>query len=399
LIDVVAGSLARLRASHDIVVIEGAGSSAEINLAASEIVNMRVARLADAVVLLATDIDRGGAFAALVGTLALLGREDRQRVAGFLINRFRGDLALLRPGLDMLTARTGVPVLGVVPMLAERLVPAEDSLDLDRMFAAVDDPRVDIAVVRVPRISNFDDFEPLAGEPDVRMRLVHRPADVAGADMIVLPGSKTTIADLEWLHASGMGEAVRAHAARGGPVLGICGGLQMLGRRVDDPHGVEGAAGSSAGLALLPVSTTLARAKRTARVRARVRATRGVLADAAGLDVSGYEIHVGDTEHAGDAAFTILSRSGAAAAETDGAVSADGAVTGTYVHGLFANDELRGHVLRALARRAGRAPNPQWGRARPALARYDQLADSVADSVDMPAIAKLVGLCWPHRPR
>jgi adenosylcobyric acid synthase len=396
LLDIVAASLSRLRASHDLVLIEGAGSPAEINLAATEIVNMRVAHLADAVVLLAGDIDRGGVFASLVGTLALLDLNDRERIAGFLINRFRGDRELLRPGLDMLTARTGVPVMGVVPMIMERLVPAEDSLDLDRMFVAVDEALVDIVVVRLPRISNFDDFEPFLDEPRVRVRLAHRPDETAGADLIVVPGSKTTLADLAWLHESGMGEALRAAAAHGRPVLGICGGFQMLGRRVDDPQGVEGAPGSLPGLGLLSVVTTFSGAKRTVRARARVRSARGVLRGAAGLELAGYEIHVGTTAADGDSPFTIIARAGEPADEPDGAISADGVVVGTYLHGLFANDALRGHVLRTLASRSGRSPHPRWGAPRSTQARYDRLADIVAGAVDMPAIAKLVGLRWPR---
>jgi adenosylcobyric acid synthase len=391
LLDVVRASLARVRAAHDVVVIEGAGSPAEINLAATEIVNMRIARLADAPVLLAGDIDRGGVFAALVGTLALLDPEDRARVAGFVINRFRGERRLLEPGLEMLTARTGVPVLGVVPFIADRLVPAEDSLDLERIAGAVGAAVIDVAVVRLPRIANFDDVEPLAEEPGVRVRFVGAVADLAGADLVIVPGTKTTVADLTWLHASGFAAAIRAFHAAGGLVLGICGGFQMLGTRVADPDGLEGVAAAVDGLGLLPLATTFAGAKRTVRVRARVAASRGLLAGALGCEVGGYEIHVGRTERASDPAFIVSPRG-----EADGAVSADGRVTGTYLHGLFANDALRGAVLRALARRGGRAPDPRWGQPRPAAARYDRLADVVADTVDMPAVAKLVGLGWPH---
>jgi adenosylcobyric acid synthase len=395
LLTVVDESLRRLRTAYDLVLIEGAGSPAEINLAATEIVNMRIARLADAPVLLAGDIDRGGVFAALVGTLALLEPDDRARVAGFLVNRFRGDRRLLEPGLEMLTARTGVPVLGVIPMIPERLVPAEDSLDLDRVAGAPGDAVVDVAVVRLPRIANFDDFEPLADEPGVRVRFVRTAAELAGADLVILPGTKTTVADLTWLHASGLGAAVRQVAMAGGPVLGVCGGFQMLGERVDDPDGLEGVPGTVEGLGLLPVTTTFAGAKRTVRVRARVAAARGVLAAAAGREVAAYEIHVGRTRSAGDAAFAVTVRGGERLNEADGAVSADGAVTGTYLHGLFADDALRGAVLRAVAERAGRAPDPRWGQARGASARYDRLADIVADAVDVAAVATLVGLSWP----
>jgi adenosylcobyric acid synthase len=396
LLAVVQESLGRLRATHDLVVIEGAGSPAEINLAATEIVNMRIARLADAPVLLAGDIDRGGVFAALVGTLALLEPEDRARVAGFLINRFRGERRLLEPGLEMLTARTGVAVFGVVPWIPERLVPAEDSLDLDRIASVDGDAVIDVAVIRLPRISNFDDFEPLAEEPGVRVRFVRTAAELRGADLVILPGTKTTLADLTWLHASGLGAAVRDAAAAGRPVLGVCGGFQMLGERVDDPEGLEGIAGSVTGLGLLPVTTTFVGAKRTVRARARVVAARGVLAAAVGRDVAAYEIHVGRTRSAGDAAFAITARGGARCDEADGAVSADGGVTGTYLHGLFADDALRGAVLRTVAEYAGRAPDPRWGRPRDARARYDRLADIVADAVDVGAIAKLVGLSWPR---
>ncbi len=396
LIAVIAASLDRLRATHDLVVIEGAGSPAEINLAATEIVNMRIARLADAPVLLAGDIDRGGVFAALVGTLALLEPDDRARVAGFLVNRFRGARRLLEPGLEMLTARTGVPVLGVVPFIRERLVPAEDSLDLERIAGAVGDAVVDIAVIRLPRISNFDDFEPLADEPGVRLRFVGTAAELAGADLVILPGTKTTVADLTWLQSSGLAAAVREVARAGRPVLGVCGGFQMLGERVDDPDGLEGVAASVEGLGLLPVTTTFAGVKRTARVRGQVVASRGVLAGAAGRDVAGYEIHVGRTRSAADAAFTITARGADRLHDGDGAVSADGTVTGTYLHGIFADDALRGAVLRAVAERAGRVPDPRWGGARQASARYDRLADLVGDAVDMPAIAKLVGLSWPR---
>ena len=396
LVDVVAESLDRLRAAFDLIVIEGAGSPAEVNLAATEIVNMRIARLADAPVVLVGDIDRGGVFASLVGTLALLEPRDRERVRGIVINRFRGERSLLAPGLDMLVARTGVPVLGVVPMIGERLVAAEDSLDLDHVARAAEDVVVDVAVVRVPRISNFDDFEPLADEPGVQVRFVRTPAQLAGADFIVLPGTKTTIADLAWLHASGMAAAVRAAAAQGRPVLGVCGGFQMLGERVDDPDGLEGVAAGVEGLRLLPVTTIFSGAKRTARVRGRVVASRGVLAGAAGREVAGYEIHVGRTRSAAEGAFAITTRGADPVHDADGAVSADGTVTGTYLHGIFADDALRGAVLRAVAERAGRVPDARWGSARQAGVRYDRLADVVGDAVDMPAIAKLVGLSWPR---
>ena len=389
---VVEESLGRVRRDHDLVVIEGAGSPAEINLG-EDIVNMTVARLAQAPVLLVGDIDRGGVFAAFVGTLDLLAPADRARVAGFVVNKFRGDATLLAPGFERLLARTGLPVLGVVPYLEPGLVPAEDSLDFEGLRSAPGPHRLDLAAVRLPRIANFDDLEPLAREPGVRVRLVTRAAEVGETDLVILPGSKSTVADLGWLRASGLAGAILAAAERGGPVLGICGGYQMLGRTLDDPDGVESSATTAPGLGLLPVVTTFAATKTTVRVRARVAAERGLLAGARGVELAAYEIHMGRTE-AGPAPrpFMVLERGGRLAAEPDGATSANGLVVGTYLHGLFASGPLRGALLTGLARARGVAPDPRWGASEAPSARYDRLADAVVSAVDMAAIAKLVGL-------
>jgi adenosylcobyric acid synthase len=391
LLPVVSESLARLRAAHEVVVIEGAGSPAEINLTGDEIVNMTVARLADAPVLLVGDIDRGGVFAALVGTLTLLPPADRARIAGFVINRFRGDLAVLQPGIEELARRARVPVLGVVPYVPERLLPAEDSLDLDDagLGAPPGDARLEIAVVRLPRIANFDDFEPLAAEPDVRVRFVRDPLALADADAVVVPGSKSTMADLAWLRARGFADAIRAAARRGGVVVGVCGGYQMLGRTLSDPDGVESAVALTRGLDLLPVATTFAADKRTVRVRARVGAG-GPFGAASGVVVAAYEIHCGRTEPLApvDPAFTILDAAGVGV--DDGAVA--GNVVGTYLHGVLADDELRGAFLTSLAARRGVTPHPAWGTRQPAGHRYDRLADLVGSVLDLGAIGRLVGL-------
>jgi adenosylcobyric acid synthase len=393
LLGVIEESLERLRRTHDVVLIEGAGSPAEINLRAGEIVNMRVARLADAPVLLVGDIDRGGVFAAFVGTLALLPEEDRARVAGFLVNKFRGDVALLAPGLDELTGRTSVPVLGVVPYLMESLVPAEDSLDLESLAGPPGRAAVTIAVARLPRIANFDDFEPLAREPGVRLRLARVPEDLEDVDLVVLPGSKNTAEDLGWLRRTGLAEAVTRAATAGRAVLGICGGFQMLGTAVHDPHGVESAAGTTVGLGLLPVETWLEPGKTTVRVRGRVAVGAGPLAGAAGSPIEAYEIHAGRTEVRGlGRPFEILRRQGNEVAEPDGASNASGTVVGTYLHGLFANDTLRRALLVALASRRGVAPDARWGVSSTAAARYDRLADLVGAACDLGAIGKLVGL-------
>jgi adenosylcobyric acid synthase len=390
----VADSLARLRSTHDLVVIEGAGSPAEINLRDADLVNMHVARLAGGPVLLVGDIDRGGVFAALVGTLALLTAEDRARVAGLIINRLRGDPAVLAPALPELHALTGVPVLGVVPWIGERLMPAEDSLDLDGPPSNHTAATLDIAVVRLPRIANFDDFEWLADEPQVRVRWVTTAAGLAGADLVVLPGSKSTMADLAWLRERGVAGAVVAAARGGGAVLGICGGYQMLGRALGDPEGVESATASAAGLGLLPVETTFASGKTTVRVRARAVAAAGPFAEARGVEGDAYEIHAGVTRVVAPGVarpFAIVVRGGAPADDLDGASDAAGTVTGTYLHGIFASGAVRRSLLAWLAARAGRPAHPEWGEGGARPRRWDRLADVVAASVDVETISRLVG--------
>jgi adenosylcobyric acid synthase len=308
---VVAESLAKLREEYDVVVIEGAGSPAEINLRDRDIANMFVARIADAPVLLVGDIDRGGVFAAFVGTMALLEPEDRGRIAAFIVNRFRGDLALLESGLEFLEGRTGVPVLGVVPYIARLRIADEDSLSLEprRRRRAAQPNELEIAVVCLPRISNFDDFEPLEHEPGVVVRFVDRPEQVAAADLLILPGSKSTIADLAWLRESGLASVVQERGRRRAPVLGICGGCQMLGDRIDDPDRVESDTSNTAeGLGLLEARTRFGLHKTTARAVA-YPAGRGFFAEDLPRDsrLEGYEIHVGQIETGIDvAAFEVV---------------------------------------------------------------------------------------------
>ena len=382
----VSDSLERVRREHDVVLIEGAGSPAEINIT-WDIANMRVAALADAPVVLVGDIDRGGVFAALVGTLALLAPDERARVAGFIVNRFRGDAAVLAPGLELLTARTGIPVLGVVPHLGPGLVPEEDSLSLDEGSADGDAACIEVAVVRLPRIANFDDVEPLAAEPGVAVRFVTRAAELDAADVVIVPGSKSTLADLAWLRARGLAAAIGRAARDGRIVLGVCGGYQMLGERLEDPHGVEGG-GAAAGLGLLPAVTTFAPRKTTVRVRARVLGD-GPLAAAVGAGVEGYEIHAGVTcTRGGRGALALVERGGAPCEGTDGAVA--GSVIGSYVHGLLTSAPLRRALLAAAARRRGVAVDPRWGAAS-AVDRYDRLADLVGPALDLDALGGLTG--------
>jgi adenosylcobyric acid synthase len=375
----VAEALTRLRRRADLVVIEGAGSPAEINLKAHDIVNMSVARAAQARVLLVGDIDRGGVFAAFVGTLELLEPDERALVRAFVINKFRGDKALLQPGVDFLTARTGIPTLGVLPFLPSLRLPEEDSLGLDdRRHRARAAGTLDVVVVRLPRIANYDDFGPLEHEPGLSLRFVDDPADVGAADLVILPGSKTTVADLGWLRAQGLAEALLARARRGGPILGICAGCQMLGQEILDPQGVESPAPRTAGLGLLPLRTRFAGTKVTAQVRARP-ATPSFL----GLDptttIEGYEIHMGRLEPTGEVApsFTVI-REGQA--HPDGAVS--GAVVGTLVHGLFDQAAVRSALVASLR---GDPARPV-----PRESEYDRLAATAREHLDPTLLRTLI---------
>ncbi len=333
-------SFARLSAEADLVLVEGAGSPAEINLRAGDIANMGFAEAADVPVLLVGDIDRGGVIASIVGTMKLLPDAEAARIKGYLINKFRGDPALFEDGLAAIDRATGLASLGVVPWFDRaHLLPAEDAVALNG-YHARQDGEIRIAVPRLPRIANFDDLDPLRAEPDVRVDLVEPghplPAD---ADLVLLPGSKSTIADLAALRAAGWDIDLKAHLRRGGKVLGLCGGYQMLGARLDDPEGTEGPAGAVEGLGLLGVATVLGGDK------ALVEVTGTELAS--GRRVRGYEMHIGRTSGA-DCARPMLDLGGRA----DGAVSADGRVMGTYVHGLFTDDGFRHEFLNRLKARA-----------------------------------------------
>jgi adenosylcobyric acid synthase len=392
---VIGECLQRLRTQHELVVIEGAGSPAEINLKPRDIVNMFVAELADAPVLLVGDIDRGGVFASFVGTLELLPKDERERIAAFVVNKFRGDVRLLEPGLEFLTARTGKPVLGVIPYVTRLRIADEDSVSLeDRAGRRRAGPGLlDIAVVRLPRISNYDDVEALEHEPGVVVRFADRPAEVRGADLVILPGSKSTAADLAWLRSSGIAEVVAERARDGEPVLGICGGCQMLGQALEDPYGVESPEARVQGLGLLPLRTRFAPTKTTAQVRARVRDA-SFLGRGGDHELFGYEIHMGMLEHAPDARapFTIAQRNGRQERAPDGAVDASGAVVGTMLHGLFENASLRAGLLRFLRERRG-LPEPSTATAVPSrFAEYDRLEAVLREHVDRDLLWRIARL-------
>lgn len=396
-------SLVRLRQDCDLVVIEGAGSPAEINLKDRDIVNMSVAHDADAKVLLVGDIDRGGVFASFVGTMELLDPDERARIGAFVINKFRGDVALLRPGLDMLTARTNVPVLGVMPYLRGLRIADEDSLSLD------DKPRgprgplssaIDIAIVRLPRMSNYDDFDPLAAEENALVRFVERPEDLEPADLVILPGTKSTLEDLAWLRESGFAAKILARAARGEPIVGVCGGCQMLGLSVEDPLHVESSASGTEGLGLLPFRTRFEPKKLTAQITA-IRGAMSFLAndaDAAGttplVSFAGYEIHMGMVSHEPSAlpAFRIAVRNGAACDAPDGGVSQGGNVVGTLIHGIFENASVRRSLFAHLAKRKG-VTMPRSIREIPSRDEaYDRLATAAREHLDGALLRRLAGL-------
>ena len=393
--DSVSSSLDSLREEYDLVIAEGAGSPAEINLKATEIVNMRVARYANAPVLLCADIDRGGVFAFLVGTLELLEPEERQMVKGFIINKFRGDINLLTDGLTWLEDRTGIPVVGVVHHYHDIHIPEEDSVALDLAAPFTADPVLDIAVVKLPHISNFDDFDTLAREPGVALRYVESADRLGKPDLVILPGTKTTIPDLAWMNRQGITEAVRLLHRDGAAVIGICGGFQMLGTRVYDPDKIESSQTEMEGLGLLAITTVFAGSKETHRITGRVELDTGLLAGARGTEITGYEIHMGRTTGEGvQAPFSIEDRSDVpVTSETahEGLLDPSGRVLGTYIHGLFHNGGLRRAVLQNLARAKGVSLPPS---AKDAAmdGEYDKLADWVRSALNMDQVYEMTGL-------
>jgi len=385
-------ALDHLRAAYDLVVIEGAGSPAELNLRAGDLVNMRVALYAQSPVLLVGDIDRGGIFAQLLGTLWLLEPEERRLVRGLVVNKFRGDPALFVDGVRILEEKGGVPVLGVVPYLKDLLLPDEDAVSIEAAEKNAQPTRdVDIAVIHLPRISNFDDFDPLRAEPGVRLRYVDSPGTFGQPDAVILPGTKSTTADLDWLRRQGLAETIAQHAQNGGAVVGICGGYQMLGETIHDPGQVEIARETAAGLGLLAVSTRFLPHKATHQVRARIRGEAAWLAPLAGQTVGGYEIHMGETA-AVHPWLEIEERSGAPVSVMDGATSQDGSIWGCYLHGIFANDAFRRAWLGSLAPFWGRQAQSAGGASSTEVLNRSltRLADCVEANLNMELIQKIL---------
>jgi adenosylcobyric acid synthase len=371
-------SYARLASAYDMIVVEGAGSPAEINLRDNDIANMGFAEAVDCPVILIADIDRGGVFAHIVGTLALLSESEQRRIVGFVINRFRGDIELLRPGLDWLEKHTGKPVLGVLPYLHDLHLEAEDALPR-RANDMAQDGQLRIAVPVLPRISNHTDFDPLRLHPQVHLRFVATGESIPPSDLIVIPGSKSVRADLAWLRANGWDTAIQRHLRYGGKLIGICGGWQMLGTAIHDSYGIEGEPGSSEGLALLDLETTLEREKQLRNVKGRL-----TIGDA---EVTGYEIHAGVSTGSALTRPAIHLNGG-----PDGAVSENNQILGTYLHGLFESQAARDAILAW----AGLSTSPTKDYAALRDAEIERLANTIETHLDIDALLRLPGQANTH---
>jgi adenosylcobyric acid synthase len=401
LFPVVLESYEKLASDYELIVIEGAGSPAEINLREHDIVNMRMAHAANAACLLLGDIDRGGVFASLLGTLELLEPSERALIRGYAINKFRGDVSLLRPGLTMMEQRLGIPCAGVIPYLPDLGLDEEDGVAVeDRRRAgrvwkshadgASRDRQLRIGVIALPHMSNFTDFDSLATEPALALAFLDRPQELSAADLVILPGTKQTLNDLEWLHRRGLVPLLLEHHRRGGCVTGICGGFQMLGIQIEDPQGIEndGLPCARQGLGLLRVRTVLGTEKITRPASGRI-LTPVIFGQQVRVSAfRGFEIHVGETVYAEEATpFAEVMRAGSSGVVTDGAVSADQRVFGTYVHGIFDDDNFRHAFLDAARAACGLAP----ASARAFVAaerdsRLDRLAAHVRRSLDLEMI-------------
>ena len=374
----------RLREEYDIIVIEGAGSPAEINLRDNDIVNMGLAKLVHAPVLLAGDIDRGGVFAALYGTVELLEPEERQMIKGLVINKFRGDVSILKPGLDMIEEKTGIPVVGVIPM--ERIdIDDEDSLS-DRLTRTAVGAGVDIAVIHLPHISNFTDFSAFERMDGVSLRYVSRASQLGEPDLILLPGTKNTMDDMTWLIESGMETMILKAAARKVPIMGICGGFQMLGRMLHDPYETEHG-GSMRGLGLLDAETEFAREKTRTLVRGHFLRKPELFSGYEPEEVSGYEIHMGRTTNGGGCVPVTELEDG----RIDGLSSPDGLVFGSYLHGLFDTDGLAFSLAEYLAKKKGvELKKQEFDLQAYKEQEYDRLADLIRSSLDMKEIYRIL---------
>jgi len=383
--EAVKGALSRLRAQYDLVVIEGAGSPAEINLRGRDIVNMKVAKLANAPVFLIGDIERGGVFASLVGTMSLLTPSERKHVKGFIINKFRGDASLLDSGYRFLEKRTKVPVLGTLPYLFGLPVDEEDAVSIKSQIPNSKIPTLKIGVIHLPHISNATDFAPLSDSADIDLYYIESVQNFGSPDVLIIPGTKSTTADYQWMQKQGLVDCIQAHVQHGGWMIGICGGYQMMGREVRDEAGIESGSAVS-GLNLLPVVTTFESRKQLTQVEAIC-----LIPELGGARVRGYEIHQGRTRADGDTveAFKITRLFDRNANQSDGAGTLK--LFGTYLHGLFDHSDFRGAYLNCLREHKGLAPLPPHAYDTRAK-NFDQLADWLQDYLDMRQVRKIVGM-------
>ncbi|MFC1479377.1 cobyric acid synthase [Planctomycetota bacterium] len=384
LVTTIMESYQRLQEEYEVIIMEGAGSPAEINLKEHDIVNMKMAELADSPVILVGDIDKGGVFACLWGTVDLLTEEEKGRVKGMIINKFRGDKSLLGSGLDILEQKTGMKVLGVVPYFKDIRIPEEDSVSLERSErkAGWGDASVNIGVIRLPHISNFTDFDPLENEKDVSLRYITHKEDVADADVIIIPGTKNTISDFTWLAKTGVASEIKKKAGSA-VIVGICGGFQMLGNTILDPLHIESDLNEVEGLGFLEMTTTLEKEKTTTQVKAQEIST--------GIHVTGYEIHHGRTEYSQDLSpvFEIVKSRGKGVSVKDGGKNLSGTIWGTYLHGVFDNDEFRQTFLNKAAKR-GEIPAPSQNSTFNQDKEFDKLASLLRENIDMEYIYKII---------
>lgn len=385
-------SLDRLCEEFEMVVMEGAGSPAEINIKERDLANMNVAKLKQTPVLLVADVDRGGALASVVGTIELLPPEEKKLVAGIIFNKFRGDRELLEPGIETVEEETGIPVLGVIPYFQGFRIPAEDSVALTDLQD--EEIEVEIAVIKLPHISNFTDLEPFEQEPKTGVRYITQRDQLDNPDLIIIPGSKNTIDDLLYLQETGLAAEIEQAAERSVPVIGVCGGYQMLGKKVYDPEGTESNWQELDGLGLLPINTTFSPNKLTFQAEAVVEGSGKFFADLNGSKVTGYEIHMGTSQLIGDnsSAFRIKKRGQKEVNIADGAVSQDGLVFGTYLHGIFANDNFRRNLINRLRERKGlEALKVDTVSHQVKLEEsYEQLAAIVRDNLDLDKIYRIM---------
>ncbi|WP_397538586.1 cobyric acid synthase [Rummeliibacillus pycnus] len=384
---IVEQSIHKLQNEYDLIVLEGAGSPAEINLKDRDIANMRMAHATDAAVILVADIERGGMFASIIGTLALLDDSERARVKGIIINKFRGMRELLDDGVEWLEKETGIPVLGIIPYI-DINIEAEDSLALSSLRfkkPKQDEFAIDIAMIRLPRISNFTDVDPFFDEPEVGVRLVGNIKELGDPDLLIIPGTKNTMDDLQWLKDEGFETAIHKLVEKGTRIFGICGGFQMLGNALQDPHAVEGDGGSAVGLSLLPVTTIFNKVKKTVQMTGKV----SVDVFEKDMELTGYEIHLGKTviENENCSPFLALSDG-----RNDGAVTKNGQIIGTYFHGIFNNREFTRKLVNELRFKKGLAPIDQKVKtdAERREAAYQLLAEHVRQNIDLEKVYRML---------